>query len=180
MLWITIPLLLACIFVFLWHPSFRSQIQKSKKYQLIFLTTLTSFLLYGNYGSPLLPDHPFIRLEALSQPMVDNEGDSLTSLIKIAQENPSDFQHWKNLGDYYRQHRHYYESSLYYREAWKLDPANVDLKVFYTYSLVLLNNGKITQTIQMLLNEIDDTSKLPFLLKNLKKRNHHSHGSLHL
>lgn len=170
MLWITIPLLLACVFVFLWHPSFRSQIQKSKKYQLIFLTTLTSFLLYGNYGSPLLPDHPFIRLEALSQPMVDNEGDSLPSLIKIAQENPSDFQHWKNLGDYYRQHRHYYESSLYYREAWKLDPLNLDLKILYVHSLVLLNNRHLTPTIQSLLSEIEDSSTLPLILQSLKKK----------
>jgi cytochrome c-type biogenesis protein CcmH/NrfG len=170
MLWITIPLLLACVFVFLWHPSFRSHIQKSKKYQLIFLTTLTSFLLYGNYGSPLLPDHPFIRLEALSQPMVDNEGDSLTSLIKTAQENPSDFQHWKNLGDYYRQHRHYYESSLYYREAWKSDPLNLDLKILYVHSLVLLNNGHLTPTIQSLLSEIEDSSTLPLILQSLKKK----------
>ena len=132
-------------------------------------TTILALCLYGFYGSPLLSDHPFIRLEALSHPQLYSENTDLNSLIKAVQENPSRAVSWKNLADYYLEHRHYYESTLYYQEAWRQDLTNIDLKILYTYSLVLLHNGQLTPTIRTLLSELRKVPKLPLILEMLLK-----------
>lgn len=157
MFWIALFFLDACLFVFLWHPSLGSSIRKVTKYKIIVLTLLLSGGLYGYYGSPFLSDHPFIRLEALSHPLLHNQRDDLENLIRTAQEKPLHSISWRNLANHYYHQHHYYESAIYYREAWRLDPNNLELKAFYTASLVLLNNGKLTSTSKELLNELKES-----------------------
>jgi cytochrome c-type biogenesis protein CcmH/NrfG len=170
MLWVAIFLLLSCLFIFLWHPFLQNRLHQKTKCTSILGTLLLTFGLYGYYGSPSLPDHPFIRLEGITHPSLYKSHNDLDALLENVQKDPRNSALWRDLASYYQMHHHYYESTLYYREAWRLDPQNIDLKTLYTHSLVLLNHGKITPTTEKLLQELKNSRNLPLLLEKLKEK----------
>ena len=155
MFWVTLTLLLASLFIFLWHPSLKKSLSMVKKIRFIGGTTLLALCLYIYKGSPNLPDHPFFYIEKMSaSPEKLSHRAEIPSLIQRTREHPRDPQNWAILGDRYHEEKHYYESALHYREAWRLDPQNNQYKNLYAQTLLILYHGKSNPTAQRLLREL--------------------------
>jgi cytochrome c-type biogenesis protein CcmH/NrfG len=155
MLWITLTLLLASLFIFLWHPHLRDGLSTLTKVQVMGGTTVLALCLYLYKGSPGLPDHPFFYIEKMSTPLSKlNHQKELPKCIQRTLQNPTDDKNWAELGALYHEGKRYYESALHYREAWRLSPQNKKLKVLYTQALVLLNHGERSLTTRRLLAEL--------------------------
>jgi cytochrome c-type biogenesis protein CcmH/NrfG len=157
MLWLTLFLLLASLFIFLWHPHLKEGLSVLTKIQVMGGTTLLALGLYLYKGSPDLPDHPFFYIEKMSAPAAKLKHQAeIPTRIQQVIKNPTDYKNWQTLGDLYHEGKHYYESALHYREAWRLNPSNRQLKVLYTQGLVLFYHGKSSPTTRKLLAELKE------------------------
>lgn len=165
MLALAILFLLIIFAVILWHPCF-AKIPFSQKIFFIITSTVLASLIYLHRGSPLLPDHPLSSLQNLGRSLPETQTrKKLPFLITAVQKNPQNPLCWKALADAYWVINHYYESTLYYREAWKQAPSNIELKILYTQSLLLFHRGHMTPTLRKLIYELRLEKNLPPLIQ---------------
>lgn len=168
MIWLTLSLLMASVLIFLWHPKIHLLVPRGHKAWVASATILLSLGVYILKGSPDLPDYPFQTLKTITQHNTPLGRQHHTPFfIECVQKNPKDPQKWALLARHFFQMNHYYESALYYREAWQLDPKNLFFKLYYTQSLILLHKGVLSPTTQKLLSELRQEKELPPFGKKL-------------
>tara|TARA_R110002050_G_scaffold8396_8_gene30850 strand:+ start:9577 stop:10107 length:531 start_codon:yes stop_codon:yes gene_type:complete len=122
---------------------------------LIGLLIIPAVLLYLHLGNPLLPDHPYHKIQQLSTPKETIDAfNEIKTRQEIIQITPKNDTAWFELGRLYQKTRQFYKAALVYREAWKLTPASYDYKFAYTQALIFFNNGKLSATTLKLLKEL--------------------------
>lgn len=129
--WISSMVIFSLCILFLWHPSLREELSNTSKVKIICTILCTSCMLYFAVGSPHIPDHPLAHIRKSSTRSLNNK-------IREIRNNPSNAKKWVQLAEIYAKQGQFYKSALHYREAWRLDPKNSELKRKYANLLKLL------------------------------------------
>ncbi len=103
-----------------------------------------SVTLYLMHGSPSMPDQPFVARQ--SAPEVSQD---IATLIKQVEErlraHPEDGQGWDVIAPVYLRQRRYDDAADAFRRALRLRGDNTGRLVGYAESLVLANNGIVSE-----------------------------------
>lgn len=143
---------------FIWVPLIGKRFSREKILFLviIFLLPILTLLLYYELGS--YKSWQMYKHRSMKPPFDLAAFESFDGLVegleKLVVERPKDDQAWYYLGQAYLGQERYLEASQAFAIAYQLAPTNVDIIAEYAQSLVLLQNGKLSEHSGALLSEV--------------------------